>query len=150
VTPSLLLLLAIAQPLEFSHKTHAVQAKLACQDCHPSPAKFGAEIGFPAVGKCMACHVLIAKDKPAIQKLARFAASKEPVPWVRVYQLAGFVFFDHRFHLMNGAKCEDCHGPVPERDVTADELNATKMTFCQGCHIKMRAANGCGTCHNPR
>ena len=45
-------------------------------------------MGFPPASKCMACHVLIAKDKPAIQKLARFAASKEPVPWERVYRLA--------------------------------------------------------------
>jgi hypothetical protein len=138
------------QPLPFSHKTHTATAKLRCQDCHPSPTKFGAEMGFPAVNKCMACHVLIAKDKPAIRKLAEFAAAKQPVPWVRVYQLADFVFFDHRFHLMNQAKCEDCHGPIGERDVTADEMNATKMAFCQGCHARNQASNSCGTCHNIR
>ncbi len=51
---------------------------------------------------------------------------------------------------MNGAKCEDCHGPVGERDVTADELNATKMSFCQSCHTRTRAAGGCGACHDIR
>ena len=102
------------------------------------------------MSKCMACHVLIAKDKPAIHKLAEFAASKQPVPWERVNQLAGFVFFDHRFHLMNGVKCEDCHGPVAQRDVTVDELKATKMSFCQTCHTRTKAANGCSTCHNPQ
>jgi len=138
------------QPLPFSHKTHAADAKLACQDCHPTPAKFGADMGFPAAGKCMACHVLIAKDKPAIRKLAGFAASPQPIPWVRVYRLADFVFFDHRYHLMNQAKCEDCHGAVAEQDATTDELGATKMTFCQGCHIRTRASGGCATCHNAR
>jgi hypothetical protein len=142
------LTLSAAQPLPFSHQTHASAAKLACQDCHPTPAKFGAAMGFPATAKCMACHILIAKDKPAIRKLAEFAASKQPVPWERVYQLAGFVFFDHRFHLMNEAKCEDCHGPVGERDVTSDELNSTKMAFCQDCHRRTRASGGCNTCHN--
>jgi hypothetical protein len=141
---------AAEQPIPFSHKTHAGAAKLACQDCHPNPAKFGAEMGFPAASRCMACHVLIAKDAPAIRKLAEYAASKQPVPWVRVCELAKFVFFDHRFHLMNGAKCEDCHGPVSERDVTADELSATKMSFCQGCHTRMKAAGGCTVCHNAR
>lgn len=138
------------QPLPFSHKTHVGTAKLVCQDCHPSPAKFGAEMGFPPVSKCMACHILIAKEKPAIQKLAGMAASKESIPWVRVYKLADFVFFDHRYHLMNQAKCEDCHGAVAEQDVISDELGATKMIFCQTCHTKMRASGGCGTCHDAR
>jgi hypothetical protein len=138
------------QPLPFSHKTHTDSAKLACQDCHVSPAKFGAEMGFPPTARCMACHVLIAKDKPAIQKLAEYAASKQAVPWVRVVKLDSFVFFDHRFHLMNGVKCEDCHGPVGEHDATADELKATKMSSCQGCHTRMKAAGGCTVCHNAR
>jgi hypothetical protein len=142
--------IAAEQPLPFSHKTHTVAAKLACQDCHASPAKFGAEMGFPAASRCMACHVLIAKDRPAIRKLAEYDAAKQAVPWVRVIKLDNFVFFDHRFHLMNGVKCEDCHGPVGERDVTADELNATKMSFCQGCHTRMKAAGGCTVCHNAR
>lgn len=138
------------QPLPFSHKTHTAVAKLVCQDCHTPPAKFGAEMGFPPTGKCMACHILIAKEKPAIRKLAEFAASKQPIPWARVYKLDEFVFFDHRFHLMNQAKCEDCHGPVAEQDVVTDELGATTMKFCQGCHTKTKASGGCGTCHNAR
>lgn len=154
-----LLLLAMAgwlgaaapeQPLPFSHKTHTAAAKLVCQDCHPAPAKFGADMGFPATATCMACHILIAKEKPAIRKLAEFAAAKQPIPWVRVYRLKDFVFFDHRYHLMNQAKCEDCHGPVAEQDATSDELGATRMMFCQTCHTRTRASGGCGTCHDPR
>ena len=109
----------------------------------------------------MACHILIAKEKPPIRKLAEFAASKQPIPWARVYKLDEFVFFDHRFHLMNQAKCEDCHGPVAEQDVVMDELGATTMKFCQGCHTKTKASGGCGmsacattapppACHNAR
>ena len=157
--PRCWLLLAVAgtlaaaapeQPLPFSHKLHTDVGKLVCQDCHPNPAKFGADMGFPPAKKCMACHILIAKDKPEIQKLAQLAAAKDPIPWVRVYRLPDFVFFDHRYHLMNQAKCEDCHGAVADEDVVTDSLGATKMTFCQGCHTKMRAAGGCGTCHNAR
>jgi hypothetical protein len=107
-------------------------------------------MGFPPASKCMACHVLIAKDHPAIRKLAEFAAKKQSIPWVRVYRLADFVFFDHRFHLMNEAKCEDCHGVVAEQDVVADDLGATKMVFCQSCHVKTRASAGCTACHNTR
>jgi len=138
------------QPLPFSHKVHTAAAKLACEDCHPTPAKFGANMGFPPVSTCMACHILIAKEKPAIRKLAEMAAAKQPIPWVRVYKLDDFVFFDHRYHLMNQAKCQDCHGAVADQDVVTDELGATKMVFCQSCHTKMRASGGCGTCHNTR
>jgi Cytochrome c7 and related cytochrome c len=157
VTPRYLLLLAVAgalgaaapeQPLPFSHKVHIDTAKLVCQDCHPTPVKFGAQMGFPPASKCMACHILIAKDKPSIQKLTQLTASKQAIPWVRVYRLADFVFFDHRYHLMNQAKCEDCHGAVAEQEVVSDELGSTKMVFCQSCHTKVRANGGCGTCHN--
>jgi hypothetical protein len=141
---------APGQPVPFSHKVHTATAKLVCQDCHPTPAKFGAEMGFPPAAKCMACHVLIAKDKPAIRKLAEMAAAKLPIPWVRVYRLDEFVFFDHRYHLMNQAKCEDCHGSVTEQDVVRDDLSATKMVFCQTCHVKTHASAGCTTCHNSR
>jgi Cytochrome c7 and related cytochrome c len=154
-----LLVLAIAgclhsaapeQPLPFSHKIHTATAKLICGDCHPTPEKFGGTMGFPPASKCMACHVLIAKDKPAVQKLAQLAAAKQPVPWVRVYRLEEFVFFDHRYHLMNDAKCEDCHGAVSGQDVVTDELGSTKMVFCQSCHVKTHASAGCTTCHNTR
>ena len=138
------------QPLPFSHKTHSATAKLACADCHPTPVKFGQTMGYPAASKCMACHILIAREKPAIEKLAALAKSAEPVPWVRVYKLPDFVFFDHRFHLLNEATCADCHGAVAERDVITNEPNATKMTFCQSCHVKMKANNGCAACHNYR
>jgi hypothetical protein len=138
------------QPLPFSHKTHAAEAKLVCQDCHPAPEKFGGTMGFPPASKCMACHILIARDKPAIHKLAEFAAAKQAIPWVRVYRLDDFVFFDHRFHLMNEAKCQDCHGAVAEQDAVTDGLGATKMTFCQSCHVKTHASGGCTTCHNTR
>ena len=136
------------QPLPFSHKVHTDTAKLVCRDCHPTPEKFGGEMGFPPASKCMACHVLIAKGKPAIRKLAEFAAEKQAIPWVRVYRLAEFVFFDHRYHLMNQAKCEDCHGDVSQQDVVADGLGATKMVFCQSCHVKTHASGVCTTCHN--
>jgi hypothetical protein len=138
------------QPLPFSHKVHTATAKLVCRDCHSTPEKFGGAMGFPPVSKCMACHVLIAKEKPAIRKLAEFAAEKQAIPWVRVYRLADFVFFDHRFHLMNDATCEDCHGAVAEQDVVVDDLGATKMVFCQRCHVKTHASGGCTTCHNTR
>ena len=141
---------ATDQPLPFSHKVHTETAKLVCKDCHTTPEKFGGTMGFPPASKCMACHVLIAKDQPPIRKLAEYAAAKQAIPWVRVYKLEEFVFFDHRYHLMNEAKCEDCHGAVGVQEVVTNTLGATKMVFCQSCHVKTHAAGGCNTCHNTR
>src|ERR1700722_9470211 len=66
-----LLAQAPEQPIAYSHKTH-VALGLKCRDCHPNPDP-GEHMTFPATSKCLACHTTIAKDKPAIQKLAGFA-----------------------------------------------------------------------------
>lgn len=138
------------QPLPFSHKTHVRAALLNCSDCHPSPARFGDRMALPAASRCMKCHVTIAKEKPVIRKLAEFAKSGRPIPWVRVIELPDFVFFDHRFHLKSGVACESCHGAVGEMDVVADVLAATKMTSCQACHARAGANNRCTACHDNR
>jgi len=138
------------QPLPFSHKTHMDIAKLVCADCHPNPAKFGAQMGFPAASKCMPYPVAIANEKPAIAKLAALAKSADPIPWERIYKLPDFVFFDHRYHLINEAACADCHGAIATQDAVVDEANATKMIFCQACHFKRKANGGCTACHNHR
>ena len=122
-----MLWLALAAP--FSHKPHVETAKLKCLDCHTAPAKFGDAVGYPAVAKCALCHPKIEKDRA--------------IPSARVFKLADFVYFDHRFHLMNNVQCEDCHGADAGRD-------STKMSFCQPCHVKTKAASGCGTCHDAR
>src|SRR5713226_2694867 len=71
------------QPIPYSHKKH-LSFGLECKNCHANPEP-GKLMTFPANGKCMECHVTIARDKPSIQKLASFAKSQQPIPWVRVY-----------------------------------------------------------------
>jgi cytochrome c5 len=73
---------APAQPIPYSHKKHLAFG-LECKKCHTNPEP-GKLMTFPATSTCMECHVTIAKDKPAIQKLAEYAKSKQAVPWVRV------------------------------------------------------------------
>ena len=139
-----------AQPIPFSHKTHIGELKLVCADCHVEPAKFGDPVSIPDAPRCLECHAFSILQTPTRGQLSAFAEKKQPIPWVRVFRLKDFVFFDHRFHLMNGAKCEDCHGPIGTEDVVSDQLRITKMETCQGCHVKTRALTGCTTCHDPR
>lgn len=136
------------QPLPFSHKTHTA-AGLKCLECHPNPDP-GDHMTFPATARCMACHITIAKDKPAIQKLAAFTKSKEPIPWVRVYILPAEVYWDHRAHLKAGQQCEACHGPVAQMDATVKTTNVTTMAGCLECHRNNNAGTGCGFCHEEK
>ena len=139
-----------SQPIPFSHRVHVTDVKLACEDCHVYPAKFGDPVGLPDAPKCLECHGFSIKQTPTLNALRAFVDKKQSIPWVRVFTLRDFVFFDHRYHLQNGAQCQDCHGPIGSEDVVADRLSATKMAFCQPCHVKMRANTGCATCHDPR
>src|SRR6267154_86187 len=71
------------QPIPYSHKQHHAFG-LECKNCHTNPEP-GKLMTFPPTSECMECHVTIAKGKPSIQKLAAFAKSQKPIPWVRVY-----------------------------------------------------------------
>jgi Cytochrome c7 and related cytochrome c/Class III cytochrome C family len=133
------------QPIPYSHKTHLALG-LKCLECHPNPEP-GDRMTLPAADKCMECHSFIAKDKPAIQKLAEFAKSKQSVPWVRVYVVSGWVYWNHRAHLEAGMKCEMCHGEVSEMKVMTKVTNVTTMEGCIDCHRKNDASTGCQYCH---
>ena len=135
------------QPLPYSHKTHLAQG-LKCGDCHLN-ADPGESMGFPAITKCMACHIAVAKDKPSIEKLAAAAKAKQQIPWVRVYQIPSYVAFSHRTHMQAGAKCEICHGDVSKRDVMFKEADIS-MGGCMECHRQNKASNDCSFCHDPR
>jgi hypothetical protein len=107
----------------------------------------GDQAGFPAVSKCMACHMTMAKDRPAIVRLAGFAKKEEPIPWKRVYRLPDYVGFSHKAHVGKArAGCETCHGPVQERDAIRKEKSIS-MAACMECHKARGASVACDFCH---
>jgi hypothetical protein len=138
------------QPFPFSHKIHVAAVRLGCEDCHIYPAKFGDAVGIPDAPRCLECHAYSTKQTPTLNELNAFVEKKQPIPWVRVFRLKDFVYFDHLYHLQNGAQCGDCHGPIETEDVLSDRLAAMKMGFCQSCHVKSGAKTGCNTCHDPQ
>ncbi len=134
------------QPIPFSHKLHA-QFLRECQDCHKISGD-GWTMEYPPEGKCMTCHATIKADSPAIRKLANYAARKEPVPWVQVYEVPDYVYFSHRTHTTKAKlDCEICHGPLREREVIVKE-KSTSMQACIDCHKLKGAPTGCRTCHD--
>lgn len=141
------LLPAQQQPVPFSHKAHLALG-LKCNSCHKNPDP-GELMGYPPENFCMTCHQAVKADSPHIQKLAAAAKEKKPMPWVRIYQLPGYVYFSHRVHTQAGAACEKCHGPVRERAVITKEVS-NNMQFCMACHAASKARNECDTCHEER
>ena len=134
-----------AQPIPYSHKKH-LSFGLECKLCHTNPDP-GKLMTFPPTSKCMECHVTIAKNKPSIQKLAEYAKSKQPIPWVRVYTVLPGVAWNHRAHLESSVKCETCHGQVREMEAISEVTSVTTMYSCLNCHEMNRAKVACDTCH---
>ena len=133
------------QPIPYSHKLHLALG-LECKTCHTNPDP-GKLMTFPATSTCMSCHAAVAKNKPAIQKLAAFAKSQQDVPWVRVYTVLPGVNWTHRKHLDAGMKCETCHGQVAQMEAMSEVMSVTTMGVCIRCHAANNAPTVCQTCH---
>jgi Zn ribbon nucleic-acid-binding protein len=136
----------IAQPVPFSHKQHAGTLKLPCEFCHTA-SRSGETVAIPRASFCMQCHQTMDTNNPGVQKLATYAKSNAVIPWVRVYQLPSFVSFSHKTHLLHGATCRQCHGPVEERTQLYTETDIS-MAGCVNCHRTSKASTGCDTCHS--
>jgi hypothetical protein len=134
------------QPLPFSHQQHVGRLRLDCRTCHTNPEP-GKQMTFPATSVCMSCHVTIATDKPAIQKLMKYAKSDQPIPWVRVYTLLPGVTWTHRKHLQSAVDCESCHGSVGKLPGMREMTAITSMASCISCHQTRQVSTECDICH---
>jgi hypothetical protein len=135
------------QPVYFSHRVHAGVKEINCRFCHPYVER-SQHAGLPPVEKCFFCHEYIIPEYPEIQKeKRRYLLEKKPLPWVRLFILPDFVFFEHRPHILwANLDCTNCHGDVRG----ADRLKPVvfEMGFCLGCHRKMGAQIDCWlACH---
>ena len=139
---------AAEQPVPFSHKQHAGTLKLLCKMCHPNPNP-GESMTVAPASTCMQCHSAIKSDSPAIRRLAQAAKSGRSIPWVRVYEIPSYVSFSHRTHLETGNTCQECHGPVAQRDRLYREVDLS-MGGCIECHRVKKAGIDCSFCHEPR
>lgn len=140
---------APAQPIAYSHKTHLALG-LKCNGCHsmkPTEAGEGFAMGFPKEAFCMGCHSSVKKDSPEIAKLAKAAADKKAVEWIRVYRLMPIVWFNHASHTQEAKiECAACHGDVASMAVTT-KARVLNMKDCMDCHAERNAPNGCDFCH---
>jgi hypothetical protein len=137
--------ISTGQPIAFSHRVHATDYKIRCQYCHIY-AERSPVAGVPPVKTCMGCHELIATDKPEIENLTRFWQERQPIEWVKVYDLPDFVRFTHKRHVGAGVECQECHGPVDTMEQVVRVSDLT-MGWCLDCHQQRNAEIDCLICH---
>jgi len=133
-----------AQPVLFSHKTHAAQG-IECIRCHPDSAK-KFEAGLPTPRGCMGCHRTVARENPSIRKLVQLIAADVRIDWIPIYDSPSYVIFSHRKHVRAGERCQTCHGDVTQYDALPQEVSIS-MTACMNCHTQRGIENECFWCH---
>jgi hypothetical protein len=134
------------QPIAFPHNVHLARG-LQCEVCHTGVDQ-GPDAVIPSVKFCMNCHLVIAKDKPEIKKMAAYQARGEDIPWVRVYDYSAsaHVKFNHAPHIRAGVACSSCHGDMLQQ-TTAVRIVDLNMGYCLSCHTQRKASIDCTTCH---
>src|SRR4029077_13117057 len=55
------------------------------------------------------------------------------IRWSRVYNVPGFVYFDHSIHVHKGIGCTSCHGQIDEMPLTY-QAPSLLMEWCLDCH----------------
>lgn len=136
-----------AQPIEFSHAIHAGSYGIDCQYCH-AEARRSPYAGLPSVQRCMGCHKIVAaQGNPQVERLQKYWADREAIPWVRIHRLAGFVQFPHKRHVQVGLACQTCHGPV-ETMQRVGQVAPLTMGWCVACHAERQGPLDCVACHH--
>jgi len=134
-----------ANEIAFDHTIHAGQYGIPCLDCHVYADK-SPVAGLPSGRKCMGCHKFVAKDNPAIQKIAEGVAAGKPLVWTRVFALPDFIYFSHRMHLRADVACAECHGDIATEKTVVQDRPFT-MGRCLACHEARHATRDCLGCH---
>lgn len=123
---------AKAQPVPYSHAQHVGGLGLDCRYCHTS-VETSNTASIPPTETCMGCHAQVATDSPNLQLVRSSLETGQPLAWVRVHDLADYVYFNHAIHVRQGVGCETCHGRVDQMAVVAKTENL-QMDWCLECH----------------
>lgn len=134
-----------AGEVAFDHQVHAGKYKIPCLDCHASADK-SPSAGVPSIRKCMGCHKFVAKEKVAVQLLAKRFEDGQTLRWQRVFAVPDFIYFSHRAHVGAKVECKECHGDVAATPTVRQEQPFT-MGRCLACHEARQATRDCLACH---
>jgi hypothetical protein len=123
---------AKAQAVPFSHQQHVGGLGLDCRYCHTS-VETSNTASIPPTETCMGCHAQVAAESVNLELVRTSAAEDQPLAWIRVHDLADYVYFNHAIHVNQGVGCETCHGRIDQMSVVAKAQNL-QMDWCLDCH----------------
>ncbi len=89
--------------------------------------------GIPSTKICMNCHTQIWPESAALAPVRESFRTGQSIQWTRVYNLPGFVYFDHSIHVHKGVGCVTCHGRVDQMPLTW-KASTLYMEWCLECH----------------
>jgi hypothetical protein len=124
--------IAYVQPVPFSHAHHAGQLGIDCRYCHTS-VEDSPFAGIPPTKTCMNCHQQIWVGSSMLEPVRESYRRGESIPWERIHNLPGFVYFDHSIHVQKGVGCASCHGRVDQMPLVWQE-HTLLMEWCLDCH----------------
>jgi hypothetical protein len=120
------------QSVPFSHQHHVGQLGIDCRYCHTT-VEHSSFAGMPPTKTCMNCHSQIWVGSEMLASVRESYRSNTPLEWSRVYNLPGFVYFDHSIHVQKGIGCTSCHGQIDKMPFTF-QANSLLMEWCLDCH----------------
>jgi hypothetical protein len=124
--------LAVVQPVPFSHQHHAGVLGIDCRYCHASVER-SPVAGIPPTKTCMNCHSQIWVGSQMLEPVRESYRTNQSLRWRRVYNLPGFVYFDHSIHVQKGVGCSSCHGRVDQMAFIY-QVPTLLMEWCLDCH----------------
>ncbi|HVX59833.1 MAG TPA: cytochrome c3 family protein [Pirellulales bacterium] len=120
------------QPIPFSHEHHVGVLGIDCRYCHGSVER-SAFAGMPSTKTCMNCHSQMWVGSSMLEPVRDSYKTGRPLRWHRVYNLPGFVYFDHSIHVHKGVGCSTCHDRIDEMPFTY-QAPSLLMEWCLDCH----------------
>ncbi len=120
------------QPVPYSHAIHVGQLGLDCRYCHATVERTGFA-ALPPTQTCMNCHTSIRHNSDKLLPVRESWASGMPVNWVKVHDLADYVYFNHSAHVNHGVACVSCHGRIDQMDQVR-QVAPLSMGWCLDCH----------------
>ena len=120
------------QLVPFSHQHHVGDLGIDCRYCHTS-VEHSPYAGIPPTETCMNCHSQMWVGSDMLKPVRDSYRTGKSLPWQRVYNVPGFVYFDHSIHIHNGVGCSSCHGQVDEMPLT-HQVPSLLMEWCLDCH----------------
>jgi menaquinone reductase, multiheme cytochrome c subunit len=120
------------QPVPYSHALHVGKLGLDCRYCHNTVEKAGFA-ALPTSEICMNCHTGILPASPKLAPIRESYKNGTPVPWVKVHDIADYVYFNHSIHVNAGVGCVECHGRIDQME-TVQTVKPLNMGWCLECH----------------